>query len=634
MTPDELGKPRIPSDPRVGPDGRVVFTVSRMDVEEDRYERHLWMADEDGVRRFTTGGSDSHPRWSPDGSSIAFLRKVDEKAQVAVIPADGGEARVISDIELGVEEFEWSPDGSMIAAVGVTWTDEWAGLSEDDRGNKVRRVTSVPYRFDNVGWVHDRRRHVWLLPLDESAARCLTPGDYDERSPRWSPDGATIAVLTDRSEGRGLEPGSDVVEIDVASGDVTHAVERGNWMAAAYAPDGRLHLLGEPSTDWPGLSSLWRREGDGALVALTEHLDRSNLSIAAGPPSILFADGDVITGLEDGGAFGVIRVEPDGTVHHLVTGQRVASGFHTLDGDTLVLVVSDMTSPGEVVRWSDGEETELTSFNAELGAIDGHHFRIPSDGVEIDAWVFLPPGSDDVPGLLNIHGGPASQYGFGFFDEFQVYAAAGYAVIACNPRGSSGRGSEFVKAVVGDGWGVVDRKDIGQVVEAALTRFPRIDAERLGVMGGSYGGFMTGWLTAHEDRWKSAVVERGLLSFPSFAGTSDIAATFPRFYTLADYPDAWETWWAKSPLAHVHQVTTPTLVIHSENDFRCPIEQGEQWFTALLRNGIPVEMLRFPGAGHELSRSGSPKHRRQRFEAILDWHDRHLRGSTPKSNST
>jgi dipeptidyl aminopeptidase/acylaminoacyl peptidase len=135
---------------------------------------------------------------------------------------------------------------------------------------------------------------------------------------------------------------------------------------------------------------------------------------------------------------------------------------------------------------------------------------------------------------------------------------------------------------------------------------------------------MTGWLTANEDRWKSAVVERALLSFPSFGGTSDIGATFGRFYTLADYPDGWDTWWAKSPLAYADQVTTPTLVIHSENDHRCPIEQGEQWFMALLRNGVPTEMLRFPGEGHELSRSGGVAHRKERFEAILDWHARHL----------
>ncbi len=624
MKPDELGVARVPADPRMHPDGRIVFAVSRINLDEDRYDRDLWMWRDGDARRFTTAGGDTHPRWSPDGSTIAFLRKVDKHNQVAVINADGGEARVLTEIDLGVESFEWSPDGSTIAAVGVTWIEGWQDLSDEERRKKSRRVTSVPYRFDNLGWVHDRRRHIWLIPADGSDPRCLTPGDFDERSVAWSPDGATIVSLTDRADGQGLEPGVDVIEVSVGSGDITEAVRRGNWMHAAYSNDGLLHLIGDDSVEWPGVASVWRRESDGALRCLTDHLDRSSTSLSAGPARLQFVGDDLFTGLEDGGSYGVIRVEPDGTVHHVLTGQRVVSGFDTLDGATIVFTASDPTEPGTLIHSDGAEERRLTSFNDDIAFIDGQHFTVPSGGVEIDAWVFLPAGTEPVPGLVNIHGGPASQYGFGFFDEFQVYAAAGYAVIACNPRGSSGRGLEFVRAVVGEGWGVVDRADIGAVVDAALARFPRIDPERLGVMGGSYGGFMTGWLTSHEDRWKSAVLERALVSFPSFAGTSDIGATFPRFYTLADYPDGWEAWWEKSPLAHAHQVTTPTLVIHSENDHRCPIEQGEQWFMALLRNGVPTELLRFPGESHELSRSGGPRHRQERFEAILDWHGRHL----------
>jgi dipeptidyl aminopeptidase/acylaminoacyl peptidase len=623
MKPDELGRARVPSDARIRADGRIVFTVTQMNIEEDRYDRDLWMWRDGELQRFTTGGSDSHPRWSPDGKTIAFLRKVDKVTQIAVIPAAGGEARLLTTLDLGVEGFEWSPDGTAIGAVGVTWTEEWADLSDEERTKKARRVTSVPYRFDNMGWVHDRRRHIWIVPVDEGEARCLTPGNFDERSLAWSPDGSVIVAITDRSTGRGLEPGTDVIEIDVASGSVTTAVPRGNWGLARYAPDGTLHLLGDDSVEWPGISTLWRREPDGELTNLTGHLDRSSMSLAAGQPSILFVDGDVLTGIEDSGAFGVIRVEPNGTVHHLFEGQRVVTSCDTIDGETFALTISEMTEPGVLVRSVQGTESRLTTFNDDLEFIEGHHFRVPSGGVEIDAWAVIPEG-ESVPGLVNIHGGPASQYGFGFFDEFQIYAAAGYAVIACNPRGSSGRGLDFTKAVVGDGWGVVDRADVGAVVEAALERFSHIDADRLGVMGGSYGGFMTGWLTAHEDRWQSAVIERALVSFPSFAGTSDIGATFPAFYTLADYPDGWETWWNKSPLAYVDQVTTPTLVIHSENDHRCPIEQGEQWFMALLRNGVPTEMLRFPGESHELSRSGGVAHRKERFEAIIEWHRRHL----------
>ena len=226
------------------------------------------------------------------------------------------------------------------------------------------------------------------------------------------------------------------------------------------------------------------------------------------------------------------------------------------------------------------------------------------------------------PVLLNIHGGPATQYGFGFFDEFQVYAGAGYAVVATNPRGSSGRGLDFTRAVVGDAWGVVDLADINAALDAALDRFPQLDRDRIGIMGGSYGGYMTAWAIAHDQKYRSAIVERALLSFPSFAGTSDIGPFFgPNYIQTTDLAPMW----AKSPLSLVDRVRTPTLMIHSEEDFRCPIEQAEQFLVALWQNDVPAEMLRFPGEGHELSRSGKPKHRVERFQAILAWHDKYLK---------
>jgi dipeptidyl aminopeptidase/acylaminoacyl peptidase len=266
-------------------------------------------------------------------------------------------------------------------------------------------------------------------------------------------------------------------------------------------------------------------------------------------------------------------------------------------------------------------------FRAEVPMTDPEHFRVVSGGIEVDAWALLPPGDGKVPVLLNIHGGPASQYGWGFFDEFQVYAAAGYGVVACNPRGSTGRGLEHVRAVVGDGWGVVDVEDVTNTIEEALRRYPRLDARRIGVMGGSYGGFLTAWLIAQDHRYQSAIVERALLSFTSFAGTSDIGAIFPRIYAGVDLVEDPDTLWQKSPLAVAHQIQTPTLILHSENDFRCPIEQAEQLFMILKRQQTDAELLRFPGEGHELSRSGKPRHRRERFEAVLDWHGRHLTGS-------
>lgn len=621
MTPDQLAQIRVPSDPRLSPDGtHAAFVVSIPNLEEDRYDRSIWVEHEE----FTNGPGDTAPRWSPDGSQLAFLRSIDDKpSQVAIIPVDGGEARIVTDFELGVEALEWSPDGDELVAVAVTYTEDWADLEEDERSRRPRRLTSVPFRFDTRvgGWINDRKRHLWLIdPAGGAEPRCLTPGDSDEDFPAWSPNGDRIAFISDRDPRRGLLSGNDVWEVDVNSGEITQVTDRGFWTYVSYRPDGVLHLLGDTESRYPIDSYLQRREDDGSLTNLTAELDRGSVSLAAGPAALRWDDDQAIVGHEDSGRFGIIKIGPDGAIDTLVRGDKVVTGFDAADG-RLVYTSSTWDSPGELI--SDG--TPLTNLNdADLDLVVPDHFRVDSDGHEIDVWVYLPDTDGPVPLLLNIHGGPASQYGFGFFDEFQVYAGAGYGVVACNPRGSSGRGKDFVKAVVGEGWGEVDHADITAAVEGALERHDRLDPDRMGLMGGSYGGFMTAWIIGQEDRWKSAVVERALTSWTSFSGTSDIGGVFPENYLGESYPEAWDTWWKVSPLALAHNVTTPTLVLHSENDFRCPIEQAEQYFMALLRNGTTTEFLRFPGEGHEMSRSGKPRHRRERFEAILDWHDRHL----------
>ena len=627
MTPDDLTHLNIPTDPRIPPDGsRVAFVVTKPDIESDRNDSRVWLADDRGERALTNGPGDKAPRWSPDGSSLAFIRKADgSEAQVAVMPVDGGEVGVVTDFERGVEAVEWSPDGSSLLVVAVTATKEWAGLDQEERKRLPRRITSVPYRFDARGSTHDRKRHLWVVdPSGQSEPRCLTPGAYDEEFPAWSPDGLKLAFISDRDPGRGLVSGNDVFEVDVESGDVSRAAARGFWSSVSYRPDGALHLLGNVEASYPVDAYLYRRESDGSLTDLTGHLDRSSVSLAAGPAAIAWDEDKAIIGWENAGTFGVIKVSPDGTIETAVEGQRIVTGFDTRDG-RLVFTASGWDSPGELYSTNNGAEQRLSSLNSiDLGLIEPEHFRATSGDGDIDVWVYLPDGDESAPLLLNIHGGPASQYGFGFFDEFQVYAGAGYGVVACNPRGSAGRGHDFARSVVGEGWGKVDLEDIRAAVDASLERFPRLDPRRMGLMGGSYGGFMTAWIIGQEERWRSAVVERALISWTSFAGTSDIGGVFPENYTEAKYPDSWDTWWELGPLALAEHVTTPTLIVHSEDDFRCPIEQAEQYFMALLRNGTTTEMLRFPGEGHEMSRSGSPLHRKERFDAVLDWHRRFL----------
>jgi dipeptidyl aminopeptidase/acylaminoacyl peptidase len=594
----------------------------------------LWLHDGSAARRYTTGPSDSSPRWSPDGSRLAFLRKGpgdDDRPQVAVLPVDGGEARVVTDVPLGVRAVVWSPDGRWIAALGTVWADGLADLTDEERRRRPRRITEIPFRADDEGEVHDRRTHVWLVdPSGETPARCLTPGPHDEAAIAWEPDGAGIVFTSRRHATREQDPQAGMFRVDVRSEAVTEVLPPGGWQGTpTLLPDGRLLVCGHvDAMSWPAPMRLLRREPDGTVTDVAADLDRDLAPTPRGP--LVTDDGTAHLLCEDRGRTQVVAVRPDGTHDVVVDGKRAVTGFDvSTDGRTLVVVASEPGRPGEVLRVVDGVETRLTDLSATLldacDLVPTQYVTFERDGVELDAWVLVPEG-DDVPLLLNIHGGPTAQYGFGFFDEFAVYAAAGYAVVGINPHGSSGRGAAWSTAVVGAWHEIdsVDMLDLRAAVDAVLERFPNVSRQRIGIMGGSYGGYATARILARDDRFRSAVVERGLLNWVSFGGTSDIGAYFDRMFLQAELPADASLQWQASPVAVADRITTPTLVLHSDADHRCPLEQAEQLFSILRRNGVESELLVFPGESHELSRSGSPKHRLERFEAVLDWHDRHL----------
>ena len=308
------------------------------------------------------------------------------------------------------------------------------------------------------------------------------------------------------------------------------------------------------------------------------------------------------------------RRRPTGEIELVVDERAIVTGFDRRAGTT-AYTLSSMEHPARlVVERADRTETRDEFGDRRPDVIPPQHFEV--DG--LDVWVYLPPGDEKVPLLLNIHGGPAAQYGWGYFDEFQVYAAAGYGVVATNPRGSGGRDRDFLRAVMGEGWGTVDVEDIdtrGSRPRALPAPRPTAD--------GRHGRLL--WriphrgLIAHQDRWKAAIVERALLSWPSFGGTSDIGGWFAQSYLGTP------SWSGTAARCASPRRSAPTLIIHSENDFRCPIEQAEQYFDALLRNGVEAEFVRFPGEGHELTRSGKPRHREERFDIVLDWLERKLK---------
>ncbi len=639
MRPEQIADIRNPSDPNLHPDNsQIAFVVAQLDLEADWTATQIWRWDGTSVAPFTAGKADKSPRWSPDGSVLAFLRAPEPggKFQVAVMPTGGGEPTVITDFSLGVSELEWSPDGRHLAVVAREWTPEWADLEDDERNRRPRRIDRLPFRANNIGWTHDRRDHLWLIdPAQVADPLCLTPGDYDETGIAWSPDATEVAFLSPRHPEFGLESGNHVFTVGVGGGEVSVRSEVGMWSNLSFDGAGRLYGVGTPD-HWghPTTLSLYRFDSDGA-VALTGDFDR-NLAVPApvtapaGPQWL--DDGTARVLVEDRGTVAVHTVTGDGEVAGLIAGRQVITGISfSGDGSTAAYVASTTTNPGELWRWDGGTATRVSDLNGSLAAdmASPTSFTIEHEGVEIEGWVYLPAGEGKVPVLLNMHGGPATQYGWGFFDEFQVYVGAGYGVVAANPRGSSGYGKAHVRAVV-EQWQTdmpPDLRDLLAAVDRAADAAPRLDTGNVGVMGGSYGGLMTAVVTAADQRYKSAVAERGLYVWNTFAATADIGPWFTRMYVGDDALDSVETMWAASPLKGAGSITTPTLIIHAEDDFRCPIEQAEQLFLALLRNGTPTELLRFPGPeNHEMSRSGKPKHRVERFEAILDWHRRWLRG--------
>jgi len=637
MRPDQLGDFRIPSDAFLHPDGvRVAFVVTQMDLEEDEYVRRLWLWNGKTSRQLTSGKADTSPRWSPDGETLAFLRKGpgdEDRPQVALIRVSGGEAEVVTDFAVGVTGLEWSPDGTRLAIVVAEFVDGFD--DEEERNRAPRRIKDPSFRFDNKGWTYNKRSHIWIHDTATGESTQITEGDYDEAGPRWSPDASMITYLSAAHDQRWVRPFNQVFTVPADGGNPEAVTRLGTWLWSGYSPEGTLHVVGRETDAFTLDPSPFQRvESDGSLEKLTD-LDRNLMP--GHPPGPLTAprfipDGRATMIVEDRGSQRVISVGPDSSVTDLAGGNRVITGWcPSADGSSAVFTASSPCQPGEVYWWDGQKERQLTVLNDEFVAntklATPQEFVFESDGNEIHGWVLLPPGDETVPLLFNIHGGPFTQYGWGFFDEFQVYVGAGYGVVAVNPRGSSGYGLEHGEAPCGR-WSdemPPDLADLKTAPYAATEQFPRLDIDNKSVMGGSYGGLATAMIIALDTSYRSAVAERGVYNWVSMAGTTDIP-WFMHLYLLTDMPEGVDEIWSASALARAHQIETPTLVVHSEGDYRCPVEQGQQLFGILYRSGVDTELLLFPpDEGHELSRSGKPKHRVERFEAILEWHARYLK---------
>jgi dipeptidyl aminopeptidase/acylaminoacyl peptidase len=636
------------SDPHISPDGKLVaYVVTTVDQKQNRRHSSIWMTAVDGSRapwQFTTSPQNSNaPRWSPDGQSLAFVSSrpasdgaaTELRPQVWLLSMAGGEARRITNFKNGVNGFQWSPDGKRLACVSRTGPSDNRPESKDR--SDVRHYTHISYKFNDTGWFDDKRSHIWTVDAKTSSTKQITSGDdWNDTDPQWSPDGTKIAFVSNRT-GKEYEQNrnADVWVIGADGGQVTKISdhEEGD-NSPRWSPDGKtIAFIGRVREEEHPKIWLAPSAAGSSSVLAARNLDLipSDLDWAEDGKALYFQ-----TGVR--GETHLFRVDLSSKeVKAVTSGARAVRGVDINDSNRKMvyasndfkhlddLYVSDLSGANErkLTRLNEGLWRQLELQDVERITYKG------ADGWDIDGFFVKPIGFQEgkkYPMILSVHGGPAGMYGVDWFHEFQVYAARGWAVFFTNPRGSTGYGEKFERGIVGE-WGGKDYQDVMNGVDAILKRYSWIDRDRLGVTGGSYGGYMTNWIVSHTTIFKAAVTLRSVVNFISDDGTRDGAYGHKRDFG-GDIFEKFDLYWDRSPLKWAKNVKTPTLILHSDNDQRVPLEQGEQWFRALKHFGVLTEFVIFPRENHNLTRTGEPKHLVESLNWQVYWFDRFLNGNS------
>ena len=645
LVPSDLYRLVLPSDPQCSSDGRIFFVMSKPDEASDEMQTTIWRG-RPGVppAPFTAGTRDKLPRVAPDSAHLAFVADRGDGKKVYVMPLTGGEARALTPKYDAIVALAWAPDAHRLAFVATAPHEPASARIAHDERSGARHIRALPFKSDDDGLLDGRRKHLFVVEIAGGEARRITSGDFDVGGPAWSPDATLIAY----SAQVGIPEDSFVGDIFVVVAEpgatplkLTDA--QGPMQLPAFSHDGREvafigHLHGDDVGGRFNTELLVVPAEGGAIRSLSGALDRPVVDVllcdvrgAGGQQAPIWSAGDteLFVPLSSEGGCSIVSFARDGLAHHVaVGGERDIFGFSRAGDGTLALAYSSPVVPSEIACVDPyGDEERVTDCNPWLAE---RSIRAPKrvrpradDGVALDLFILEPDRAPNAPYVLQVHGGPHFAYGFAFSLEFQVIASHGIGVAYGNPRGSQSYGHAYANAITGD-WGGRDAADVLTLLDAAEAS-ASIDKKRIALAGGSYGGFMTTWLLGHSDRFAAGISMRAVNDFVSEVGAADLGWFLER-EVGAPWDDGGRKLFENSPMRNAHKIDVPLLVEHSERDFRCPIDQGEQLFTLLRRLGRKqTEFVRFTGDGHGLSRTGKPRNRMLRLRAIAHWLVRHLK---------
>ena len=659
ITAEDLFQLKLPNSVSLSPDEtKIVFTLEHMDKKENKYFSNIYLFDlvQKQTLQFTFGNhNDGEAIWSPDGKQIAFVSTRDKKTAVYVMPITGGAEKKLKEFDGSIANLNWTPDGTKLVFC-LRYND--SHFIKDEKKKKeapvYRHITRLFYRLDGFGYIPKDKFQIYSLDIKNTQLKKLTSGNKDNVGATISSDGKWVAYVSNRTKNPDIDMLKDDLFIIPINGGKEEKIPTpaGPIAQPKFSPDGKtIAYIGHdnPNDAW-GVTNmhLWKVGVNGHPKArdLMPKFDRMTFDQSISDvgdvhdisPLYWSADSKRLFFLSsDTGATNLYYVPASGGKPTRIFNKKCHIKGFSLNGKTktVAFIYSDLNNPGDIITCPPqyhGEKkavkhTDLNKFlrqEVQLGNTKEVFFK-SFDGTEVQGWLLLPPKFNPrkkYPSILEIHGGPRVQYAHTFFHEMQYLAAKGYVVFYTNPRGGSGKGETWAEAIA-KGWGELDYRDCMAAADY-LEKQKYINPKKMGVTGGSYGGYMTNWIIGHTNRFQAAVTQRSVVDLKSFFGSSDIGYALNREFD--GYP--WnnkENYEKCSPITYFQKVKTPVLIIHSEKDLRCNIEQGEQMFAMLKVLNKTVEMVRFPDEPHGLSRHGRPDRRIARLEWMEKWFKKYLK---------